>query len=131
MLQKRFNLVLKRTSLVLHHMLAQTLSRVTPLGIAASDGSQKGEQLAVWLDVVLSTWKNDPNGEAVHGPIWAIGTDGASAYRKAKHILCTAKELDPTSELGRMLHPLVGLNLETSKDGIIGTCDPRHVLKRE
>ncbi|KAJ8516432.1 hypothetical protein ONZ45_g6259 [Pleurotus djamor] len=38
--------------------------------------------------------------------------------------------LPKPSELGQLLYPLPGLNLYTSKGGILASCDPKHVMKR-
>ncbi|KAJ7163663.1 hypothetical protein C8R46DRAFT_1163839 [Mycena filopes] len=93
--------------------------------------TEKGAELAEWMQTLLVAWRKHPQGEALHGPIWALASDGDAAYRLAKHILCMVKELDPQSELGKKLLKLDGLNLLTSTIGeIVGTGDPKHVWKR-
>ena len=39
-------------------------------------------------------------------------------------------EINPESELGALLSSLVGFNCFTSPDGVVGTCDPKHIMKR-
>ncbi|KAJ7766390.1 hypothetical protein DFH07DRAFT_769929 [Mycena maculata] len=102
----------------------------TPIVLSPSDKSEGGEALAVWMQTVLDAWKENPNGERTHGPIWSLGSDGDPSYRLSKHILCMVEEIDPNSEVGKKIHALRGLNLRTSKDGVVATCDPKHVIKR-
>lgn len=40
-------------------------------------------------------------------------------------------ELDPESPLGRKLTGLIGLNLYMLTTGVLRTCDPKHIFKRE
>ncbi|KAJ6579361.1 hypothetical protein B0H10DRAFT_2198716 [Mycena sp. CBHHK59/15] len=108
----------------------ETNYSTTPIVLSPSDKTEKGPALAAWMQTVLDAWKSNPNGEKLHGPIWALGSDGDSAFRLAKHILCMVEKVDPNSELGKQLHSLRGLNLYTSKKGVVGTCDPKHVIKR-
>ena len=37
--------------------------------------------------------------------------------------------LDLQSDLGKELSGLLGLNLFTSRDVMLGTCDPKHIMK--
>ncbi|KAJ6576284.1 hypothetical protein B0H10DRAFT_2168493 [Mycena sp. CBHHK59/15] len=107
----------------------ETNYSTTLIVLSPSDKTEKGPALAAWMQTVLDAWKSNPNGEKLHGPIWALGSDGDSAFRLAKHILCMVKKVDPDSELGKQFHSLHGLNLYTSKEGVVGTCDPKHVIK--
>lgn len=102
-----------------------------PIAISPSDKTEKGPQLAQWIQTVLDAWATNPRGENMHGRIDAIGTDGDSGFRLAKHLLCSVKAVDPASPLGQILYKLNGLNCFTSKDGQRGTCDPKHIFKRE
>ena len=80
---------------------------------------------------MAEVWKNHPRGERLYGPLWSIGSDGESSFRKARHILCMVKQIPPDSSLGRKLSLCLGLNTMTSLDDIVGTCDPKHVVKRQ
>ncbi|KAF8135316.1 hypothetical protein K438DRAFT_1640163 [Mycena galopus ATCC 62051] len=102
-----------------------------PIAVSPSDKTKKGHQLAKWIQTVLDAWAPNPHGEKMYGPIDAIGTDGDSGFRLAKHLLCMVKEVDPTSPLGQILHNLNGFNCFISKDGQRGTCDPKHIFKRD
>ncbi|KAJ7240291.1 hypothetical protein C8J57DRAFT_1478255 [Mycena rebaudengoi] len=102
-----------------------------PLVLSPSCKTEKGVELAKWMQTVLDTWDNHPQGRALHGRIEALASDGDSSYRLAKHIICMVKEIDPESPLGKKLYPLVGLNCFTSKDGQVSTGDPKHIMKRD
>ncbi|KAJ7442929.1 hypothetical protein B0H11DRAFT_1748755, partial [Mycena galericulata] len=102
-----------------------------PIVVSPSDKTEKGPELAAWMKQVLDTWKNHPQGERLHGPIEVLASDGDSAYPVAKHLICMVQELDPQSDLGKILHPLLGFNCFTSKDGQRSTCDPKHIFKRD
>ncbi|PPQ96609.1 hypothetical protein CVT26_010742 [Gymnopilus dilepis] len=92
--------------------------------------NETGEALAEWVDSFLETYHNDPNGEARHGPITTLATDGESSFRKLRFILGLRQKLDTTSELGQVLSQLPGLNLWTGRRGLLTTSDPKHIIKR-
>ena len=100
-----------------------------PIIASPSDKHEKGADLAKWLETVLDTWKTHPLGEKINGPIWALGTDGDASYRLAKQTICVYKQVDKSTSLGSLLSSLLGLNCYTSKDGITGTCDLKHIFK--
>ncbi|KAJ7924779.1 hypothetical protein B0H13DRAFT_1863643 [Mycena leptocephala] len=102
-----------------------------PLVVSPSDKTEKGKDLAKWMQVILDTWESHPQGRKLHGRIEALASDGDSSYRLAKHILCMVKETDAQTSLGKIVHALVGLNCFTSKDGQLSTCDPKHIFKRD
>lgn len=102
-----------------------------PLLVSSSCKSETGEELAAWLNVVLDAWKSHPHGEQTHGPIWALASDGESSFRRARFLLCMTEQINATSALGQRLAGLVGLNMYTGSGGLCGTCDPKHVIKRE
>ena len=100
-----------------------------PIVALPSDKHEKRVDLAKWLETVLDTWKTHEFGEKINGPIWGLGTDGDSSYRLAKHIICLHKQIDKSTPLGILLSELLGLNCYMSKDGVTGTCDPKHIFK--
>ena len=103
----------------------------TPIVLSASCKAEIAEHLAQWLEMILEVWKNHPQGEKLHGPLWSIGSDGESQFRKARYILCMAQEIPPNSALGKILRSCLGLNKMTSTQGVVATCDPKHILKRK
>ena len=103
---------------------------VTPLVLSASCKCEKGEQLAHWMENFIQTYREHPDGEKRHGPICTVCTDGESSFRKLRFILGLEETVDKSSPLGKKLSELTGLNLQTGRYGILGTCDPKHIIKR-
>jgi hypothetical protein len=102
-----------------------------PLVLSASDKTEKGDQIACWIQVLIDQYNTHIFGRILHGPIFSIGSDGDACFRKARHIICIKTPIDPTSALGQIVCSLLGLNTFTSPEGITGTCDPKHVFKRQ
>lgn len=103
-----------------------------PIALSPSDKSEDAVCLLDWLQTALRCWKEHPNAQASRGPIWSIATDGDATFRKAKHLLCTAGELDSTSPLWSQLSTLKGFNRRVSADAqTTWTCDPKHIIKRK
>jgi hypothetical protein len=100
-----------------------------PIVALLSDKYEKGVDLAKWLETVLDTGKTHELGEKTNGSIWGLGTDGDACYHLTKHIICLYKQIDKSTPLGILLSSLLGLNCYTSKDGVTGTCDLKHVFK--
>lgn len=103
---------------------------MVPVIVSPSDKTEKAQDLAKWIQTFIDAWKDHAYGEKVSGPLWALASDGDATFRRARHMICMAQRIDLTSLLGRRLSPLKGLNLYTSKEGITGTCDPKHIFKR-
>ncbi|KAJ7314724.1 hypothetical protein DFH08DRAFT_917781 [Mycena albidolilacea] len=77
-----------------------------PIVLSPSDKTEKSPELAEWLQT-----KEHPQGEALHGPVWALGSDGDGVYCLAKFLLCMVKKIEAESDLGKVLTLLLGLNL--------------------
>ncbi|EIM80052.1 uncharacterized protein STEHIDRAFT_34896, partial [Stereum hirsutum FP-91666 SS1] len=101
-----------------------------PIIVSPSCKSEKGDMLAKWLKIVVAAWQRHKYGECLNGPLWAIATDGESTFRLAKFLLYMTEQVAPDSDLGKILHPLLGLNCWTGEHGLVGTCDPKHIIKR-
>lgn len=102
-----------------------------PILVSASCKSERGEELAEWIPSVWKVWNTHVSGRRQHGSIWALGSDGESSFRRARFLLCMTELLDRSAPLGRLLRTLPGMNCYTGVHGICGTCDPKHVIKRE
>ena len=104
-----------------------------PLIVLPSDKTEKGEWLALWIWTLIDEYTVHIYGKIMHGPFFSIGSNGDLSFRKARHIICMTDEIDPNSELGKIIclvdNPLIGMNCFTSPEGITGTCDPKHVFK--
>ncbi|KAH6887772.1 hypothetical protein BKA70DRAFT_1235749, partial [Coprinopsis sp. MPI-PUGE-AT-0042] len=103
-----------------------------PIIASPSCKRETGEELRAWIKTVIRRWKEHEFGEQVHGPLWAIGSDGDAAYRYAKYLECLKEgvEVDGSTGWGKALRELDGLNLRMSEDGVVATCDPKHIIKR-
>ncbi|KAJ6591400.1 hypothetical protein B0H10DRAFT_1830037, partial [Mycena sp. CBHHK59/15] len=102
-----------------------------PIVVSPSDKTEKSEALASWLKTVLDAWKDHPQGEAMHGPLWAIGSDGDGVFHLAKFMVCMVEEIDPNSKVGKILKSLLGFNCFASRHGVIPTGDTKHIIKHE
>jgi hypothetical protein len=102
-----------------------------PLVMSPSDKTEKWNALKLWVEKFLHDYSAHKFGECLTGPIWSIATDGDAVYRRAKHEICSTTRLDPSSDLGKILGQLAGLNLCTSSNQIVWTCDPKHIMKRK
>jgi hypothetical protein len=102
---------------------------ILPLALSGTDKSKKGPALSCWLRVVIDAYKEHRSGSALHGPIWSIASDGDATFCNACMRLCMEVELDTASLLCGQLQDLHRLNYWTSRDLILGTCDPKHVIK--
>lgn len=98
------------------------------LALSASCKTEKGPELASWMELIdiyrAPTWRQH------HRTCLVLGNRWDSSYHSAKHQLCMAVEIDPSSPSRKVLHQLLSMNLFTSLEGIISTCDPKHVYKR-
>ena len=81
----------------------------TPVVLLPSDKTEKGKDLAIWIQITLDAWKTHPLGEKVHSPIWAYASDGDACFRVARYLLCMKVEINPESLLSALLSPLVVL----------------------
>lgn len=101
-----------------------------PLILSPSCKAEKGEQLAEWVSLFIECYRMHPDGEKRHGPITVLATDGESSFRTLRFIIGLVQPLDPDSSLGRVLYRLPGLNCMTGKNGLLTTCDPKHIIKQ-
>ncbi len=102
-----------------------------PILLSPSCKSETGEELVESVRVVSNTWHIHPYGEQIHGSLWSLGSDGESSFRRARFLLCMSEQLDRDAPLGQLLHSLPGFNCYTGARGLVGTCDPKHVIKRK
>ncbi|KAJ3873045.1 hypothetical protein F5051DRAFT_381541 [Lentinula edodes] len=102
-----------------------------PVLISPSCKAETGNALAGWLQIFLDVWKTHPSGEALHGPIVTIASDGESTFRAARFQLAMSQKVNTETGYGQILQKLCGLNLQCGLDGVLATCDPRHIFKRK
>ena len=101
-----------------------------PLVVSPSCKTETGDQLVEWVGSLINTYREHPEGEARHGPIHTLATDGASSFRKLRATLGLRQLLNRHSLMGNILYHLPGLNLYTGSNGLLTTSDPKHVIKR-
>ena len=101
-----------------------------PVMLSGSCKTENATALQDWVSHFLHAYKHNPDGEALHGPIYTLSTDGESTFRKVRLNLCLSEDLDRDSEMGKIAYNLPGMNCRTGTGGIIGTSDPKHTMKR-
>ena len=100
-----------------------------PIIVSPSCKKETGKDLLRWMKTVLHTWQTHPDGQAKHGPIWGVGSDRESSFHLMQMSMCMTHVVDTSSDLGHVLQTMHGLNMQTSENGIVGTCDPKHIIK--
>jgi hypothetical protein len=103
--------------------------KAIPLVVSPSDKTEKWESLAEWVSNFVKNYTDHPFGEEITRKIYALASDGDATFHRAKHKICMTTLLDPQSDLGNELSGLLGLNLFTLQDVMLGTCNPKHIMK--
>ncbi|KAF5342231.1 hypothetical protein D9611_002091 [Ephemerocybe angulata] len=102
----------------------------SPIVVSPTCKTEDGKGSAIWIKRTLDTYHTHPCGEAVHGPITAIATDGASQFRTMRFMLCHSEVVGEDTPVGRIICQLKGMNRRTGANGLLGTCDVKHIIKR-
>ncbi|KDN33727.1 hypothetical protein RSAG8_13186, partial [Rhizoctonia solani AG-8 WAC10335] len=92
--------------------------------------SEKAIDQLRWIELIFQSWKESPFGEALHGPIWSVTTDGNAKRRLALFQLCMKIKLSPTSDLYHLIGHLPLLNLFCGPSLITHDGDYKHLEKR-
>ena len=100
-----------------------------PLILSPSCKMETGDQLVEWVGSFIENYREHPDGEARHGPIHTLATDGESSFRKLRATLGLRHPLNHESPMGHILCQLPGLNLYTGSHGLLTTSDPKHIIK--
>ncbi|KAF8173571.1 hypothetical protein K438DRAFT_2051185 [Mycena galopus ATCC 62051] len=79
---------------------------------------------------VAEAWKRSPDGEARHGPLLSVASDGDPKRRVAIFVMCMHSEILPGNPLYPFVENLPGLNRRVGKDNLTEDFDPKHELKR-
>jgi hypothetical protein len=85
---------------------------------------------ALIIEMLRQAWRISPCGEALHGPIWSIASDGDPKRRPALYVHCMTRELTPGDPLFHHLGNLPGMNLWTGSGGETQDLDYKHDFKR-
>jgi hypothetical protein len=92
---------------------------------------EKAPGCADLIQTLLDAWKDSPDGEKRHGPIWSVASDGDGVRRAAFHAFFMSETVKPGDPLYPILVTLIGLNLQTGKYFITGEFDSKHLCKRQ
>ena len=103
---------------------------VKPIFAAGTCKKEKAPESVELIQTLLDAWKDSPDGEKHHGPIWSVASDGDGVRRAAFHTLFMKDSLKPEDLLFAILSSLVGLNLQTGKYFTTAEFDPKHLCKR-
>ncbi|KAF8150027.1 hypothetical protein B0H34DRAFT_785259 [Crassisporium funariophilum] len=103
---------------------------VSPLILSPSCKVEGGKNAESWLSRLLHWYKISPNGQHRHGQIHTVSTDGESSFRLLRNLIGLKEDLNRNSAVGKIIYSLPGMNRRTGEDGILGTCDPKHIIKR-
>ncbi|KAF8157541.1 hypothetical protein K438DRAFT_2074070 [Mycena galopus ATCC 62051] len=82
------------------------------------------------MQSTLEAWKHSPDGEAKHGPVLTVASDGDHARRVALFMLCMHSEVVEGNPLYPLICNLLGFNRRVGKDNIVMEMDYRHEFKR-
>ncbi|KAH6904033.1 hypothetical protein BKA70DRAFT_1512940 [Coprinopsis sp. MPI-PUGE-AT-0042] len=103
----------------------------SPVLVSGSCKAETGDDMAQWVYKLMKAYKDSPSGEAIHGPISLLDTDGASKFRSLRFLICHSLSLlDVNPQLFNDACKLLGLNTRCGPDGCLAGCDFRHILKR-
>ncbi|KAJ7059465.1 hypothetical protein C8F01DRAFT_1231949 [Mycena amicta] len=82
------------------------------------------------VQAVIEAWERSPDGEAKHGPITSVASDGDSKRRIAFFVLCLTNEVVEGNPIHDFVKNLFGLNLFTGKNNLTMDFDFKHEIKR-
>ncbi|KIJ38313.1 hypothetical protein M422DRAFT_176802, partial [Sphaerobolus stellatus SS14] len=102
---------------------------ISPLIVSPTCKTETAEGSVEWLCLILTLWKESPNGASKHGPIWSIASDGNATRRKAFHSILLNQKLPLTSPLWDELGHLHLMNLWTGEDYVTMDFNPKHIFK--
>jgi hypothetical protein len=88
------------------------------------------QSAAQLLQKLIQAWKISPYGEAMHGLLLSIASDGDGTQRAALYLICMHKKLGPDDPIYKFLSELLGLNLYTGDGGLTMDFNYKHLFKR-
>lgn len=96
-------------------------------GTCKAESERDGARL---VQTVLQARRDSPQGEALHGPIISLATDGDPTRRRAFYSYCMTQELSRSSALFELLGDLPLLNICCGPDEVTHDGDFKHEEKR-
>jgi hypothetical protein len=103
---------------------------VTPLLISPTCKTEKPKSGKEWIAMIEQTWHESKDGEAKHGPIWSLASDGDPSRRMALHSLTCIDPVSQSDPLWAEIGHLRGFNRFVGKRNLTSEYDPRHEGKR-
>jgi hypothetical protein len=97
-----------------------------PILISPTCKSEKAPEQAEWIKLLIERWRPF---EAIHGPLWSVATDGDTTRRAALHSILMLLELNPESEMFKILGDLPGFNIQCGENDVTMDSDPKHIFK--
>ncbi|RXW22092.1 hypothetical protein EST38_g3755 [Candolleomyces aberdarensis] len=88
------------------------------------------EDAALILEKLRQAWRMSPYGEAMHGRIWSLASDGDPKRRPALYQHCMVREIQPADSIYQHAGFLIGMNLWTGSNFETQDLDWKHCLKR-
>lgn len=102
---------------------------IRPVLVSATCKSDTAVECTAFIQKIIDAWCTTPEGEAKHGPIWSVASDGDATRRKAFYDLFMKIPLSSVNPLFKILSPCIGLNLSTGKNNVTADFDPKHIGK--
>ena len=100
-----------------------------PLIISGTCKRETSTQQSGWLKRTLLAWRS-PEGEATHGPVYSIDSDGDAKRRPALHSLCITRDIPADDPLYEEVAPLKLFNRRVGDNNETMNFDGKHLLKR-
>ncbi|KAK6966807.1 hypothetical protein R3P38DRAFT_2590224 [Favolaschia claudopus] len=110
--------------------LSQTGYGAKPVFMAPSCKKGGWRDLLKNMEIVVEAWRRSEHGEAKHGPLLSVASDGAAGRRAAMFMMTMHSEISPGNPLYESVRNLPGLNLRVGKNNLTGDVDWKHEDKR-
>ncbi|KAK7007109.1 hypothetical protein R3P38DRAFT_3325559 [Favolaschia claudopus] len=110
--------------------LSQTGYGAKPVFMAPSCKKGGWRDLLKNMEIVVEAWRRSEHGEAKHGPLLSVASDGAAGRRAAMFMMTMHSEISPGNPLYESVRNLPGLNLRVGKNNLTGDVDWKYEDKR-
>ncbi|PPQ80934.1 hypothetical protein CVT24_012865 [Panaeolus cyanescens] len=104
-----------------------------PLLLFGSCKSETEEAITSIISDFLDVFNSHSMGRARWGPILEFSTDGEAGFRGARFNLglqTPMAEIPALNDALPVLSEIKGFNLYSAPDGMVTSCDPKHIVKR-
>lgn len=101
-----------------------------PVYVASTCKKGTWKDLLRTMLTVVEAWKRSPDGEAKHGQLFDVASDGCPKRRLALFVMCMHSEILPGNPLYEFICNLPGFNRRVGRDNLTQDFDYRHDIKR-